>query len=663
MNAVGAVSAVETPPAARRDSVLPAAGASRETVLVVSGVTAVAAAIVLVNAPNVLSLDPSTVALLLALLILTETRVLELFAASTYSISAVPKIAAGMLLGVPGAVVVALACALLRGVIRRSRWYKVLFNAGVYVIASSATAWVFGQFVMSLSPSNLAAHLVPAGLAGLVYYGHTFLVSFGVSTELRMAPWRVWAEQYRWLWPQYIALSLMAVLLAVAYHEHGVAGAAVFVVPSLMMHFVAKQYLDRTLQDARQVRELSQQLAVEDARRLAEAKYRDIFENAVVGIYQTSPEGRQIAVNAALVHIYGYDSPEEMISSVTDIARQLYVDPHGRAEFLALLDHQGAVSGLEMQYYRKDGSIIWVSESARAVHDAAGQLSHYEGTVVDITERVRAEDQARESAVQLAEQAKVLALLEERERIAMDLHDGVIQSLYAVALGLGAQLRTLNQRAATPAAPAADTAAGLGGQGSSLDTQDLRATLTQTITQINRIIPEIRNYIFGLRLYELGARGLRAGLEALSEELQVNALVRPRIEIADNVEGKLEPLAVANLLHLAREATSNVIRHAGASEVVLRVERLDDHLVFTVHDNGRGFSAEQGVPQEDAIGGATQGLRNMAERARLAGGRVEITSAPGEGTVVRVFVPLTPALPTELLAGPPSETSLKAHTP
>ncbi|HXI18090.1 MAG TPA: hypothetical protein VNM48_17130, partial [Chloroflexota bacterium] len=88
MNAVGAVSAVETPPAARRDSVLPAAGASRETVLVVSGVTAVAAAIVLVNAPNVLSLDPSTVALLLALLILTETRVLELFAASTYSISA-----------------------------------------------------------------------------------------------------------------------------------------------------------------------------------------------------------------------------------------------------------------------------------------------------------------------------------------------------------------------------------------------------------------------------------------------------------------------------------------------------------------------------------------------------------------------------------------------
>jgi len=606
---------------------------SRASAAVVAGVVAVAAVVGAFAAPELGAMDPQTVALLILLVGVTEIGVLELFAGSTYAISAVPCMAAGMLLGVPGALVVAPASALIRGIRRRSRWYKILFNAGVYIIASAAAAKVFGLFVMSLAPGNLLMLLLPAALAGSVYYLHTVAVALAIAVEMRRPLFQVWSEQFRWLWPQYVALSVMAVLLATSYREYGLAGGALFVVPPLMMHYVAKQYVDRTLESARQVRELSQQLAAEDARRLAEAKYRDIFENAVVGIYQTTREGQQLHVNAALARIYGYDSPEEMLSAISDVTRQLYVDPTDREEFIRRLIEEGVITAWEVRYYCKDKSIIWVSESARAVYDADGALSHYEGTLTNITERKRAEAQARDAAGRLAEQAKVLALLEERERIAMDLHDGVIQSLYAVALGLGAQVRTLTRDATGPQSPQGDQ-----------DSSELRAGLVQAIGQINQIIPEIRNYIFGLHLYELGARGLRAGLTALAEELQVNALVRPSVEISEEVEGRLAPLAVANLLHLAREATSNVIRHAGASEVALRLARQDGDLVLTIHDNGRGFNPDT-ASDKDAVGGAAQGLHNMAERARQAGGRVEIASTPGKGTTVRVFVPLDDALP------------------
>nr|WP_295827045.1 EAL domain-containing protein [uncultured Azospirillum sp.] len=126
-----------------------------------------------------------------------------------------------------------------------------------------------------------------------------------------------------------------------------------------------------------------------------EEQYRSIFENAVEGIYQTTVDGRYLRVNPALADIYGYASPEDLIANLTDIACQLYVDPGKREAFADLMARQDRVHSFEARVFRRDGSIIWIAESARCVRDAAGRIRYYEGTVQDITERKQHEEKIR----------------------------------------------------------------------------------------------------------------------------------------------------------------------------------------------------------------------------------------------------------------------------
>lgn len=128
---------------------------------------------------------------------------------------------------------------------------------------------------------------------------------------------------------------------------------------------------------------------------VTEAKYRSIFENAGEGIFQSTPDGRYITANPALARIYGYDFPEEVTGNFTDIEHQLYVDPNRRAEFIRQIEENGRVSDFESQVYRKDGSIVWISENARTVRDAMGKVLYYEGSIEDITQRKQAEEALR----------------------------------------------------------------------------------------------------------------------------------------------------------------------------------------------------------------------------------------------------------------------------
>jgi two-component system, sensor histidine kinase and response regulator len=130
----------------------------------------------------------------------------------------------------------------------------------------------------------------------------------------------------------------------------------------------------------------------QEKRERAEENYRSIVENAIDGIFQTSPDGRYLQANMALARIYGYETPGELIDSRTDIAHQLYVDPSRREEFARLLQLTDKVDHFESQVYRKDGSVIWISENARAVRSSSGELLYYEGTVEDVTARKRAEE-------------------------------------------------------------------------------------------------------------------------------------------------------------------------------------------------------------------------------------------------------------------------------
>lgn len=129
----------------------------------------------------------------------------------------------------------------------------------------------------------------------------------------------------------------------------------------------------------------------------AEEKYRRIFENAVEGIYQTTIGGQIVSANPAMARILGYDAPEDLISHVTDIGRQLYVSAEAREQFLNLLRKEKSLSGYEVQFLRKDGSIIWASLHARLIEAREGKNFNIEGIFSDITSRKRATEALRES--------------------------------------------------------------------------------------------------------------------------------------------------------------------------------------------------------------------------------------------------------------------------
>lgn len=143
--------------------------------------------------------------------------------------------------------------------------------------------------------------------------------------------------------------------------------------------------------------------------RSSEVKYRSIFENAIEGIFQTSPEGKYLSANPSLVEMYGFTSDTKMIASFTNLEQQLYVNPSRRQDFIALMAKNNQVIKFESEIYRQDGTTIWISEDARAIRDDQGDLLYYEGSVRDISDRIAAEKslaQANLSILLLNEQLK-----------------------------------------------------------------------------------------------------------------------------------------------------------------------------------------------------------------------------------------------------------------
>jgi signal transduction histidine kinase len=204
----------------------------------------------------------------------------------------------------------------------------------------------------------------------------------------------------------------------------------------------------------------------------------------------------------------------------------------------------------------------------------------------------------------LYEQVQRIAVLEERDRIGRDLHDGTIQSIY----GVGLTLEDAQDRIAS-------------------DPDEASRRIDAAIDALNAIIRDLRGYILDLRPQLRPGTSLREGLEQLVREHRANTLADVQLDIRG--EPATDPDLSWQLLQIAREALSNVARHAAASRVIVR---LDDDGSLEIIDNGRGFS-----PGDRPAG---QGLRNIADRAASFGGRFQVTSSPGAGARVRVNVPI-----------------------
>jgi PAS domain S-box-containing protein len=184
---------------------------------------------------------------------------------------------------------------------------------------------------------------------------------------------------------------------------------------------------------AAQLGSLIQHKRTEEILHITQDRYHSIVENAVEGIYQTTPDGHYLSANAALARIYGYSSPEEMILGLKDIERQLYVDPQRRQEFIDLVEANNAVLGFESQIYRKDRKVIWISENARTVRDSKGKILYYEGTVSDVTERKFAQEQTEELLINILPKPIALRLQAKQGVIADSFSD--VSVLFADLVG------------------------------------------------------------------------------------------------------------------------------------------------------------------------------------------------------------------------------------
>jgi sigma-B regulation protein RsbU (phosphoserine phosphatase) len=160
--------------------------------------------------------------------------------------------------------------------------------------------------------------------------------------------------------------------------------------------FLVREDISRPLL-TRSIRYASEKKRAQNAIARAEEKFRSLFENTVEGIFQTSPKGTYINANTALARIYGYESSAELKSKLTNIAHELYVEHGRRDEFIRKMEEHDVVTNFESRIYRKDGTVIWISENVRAVRDDKGTLLHYEGTVEDITEKKIAEQKIKDS--------------------------------------------------------------------------------------------------------------------------------------------------------------------------------------------------------------------------------------------------------------------------
>jgi signal transduction histidine kinase len=203
-----------------------------------------------------------------------------------------------------------------------------------------------------------------------------------------------------------------------------------------------------------------------------------------------------------------------------------------------------------------------------------------------------------------------LAVFEERERIGMDLHDGIIQSIYAVGLTLEEGLLDLEK---------ADLAT--------------RAKLQRAIDGLNAVIRDIREYIADLRPKRFIFDNLAVGLQMLVREFLMNKPIDAEIDLSEEAGRWLAPVAANDLFLIAQEALSNVARHANANRLKVTLAQVGDRVVLEVADNGRGFDPAQ--PPADG----SHGLANMEERAHAIRGELSVTSEPGKGTHVRVSIP------------------------
>jgi signal transduction histidine kinase len=207
----------------------------------------------------------------------------------------------------------------------------------------------------------------------------------------------------------------------------------------------------------------------------------------------------------------------------------------------------------------------------------------------------------------LSDQLRKLAVIEERDRISMELHDGIIQAIYAIGIKLELTRLTL------------------------VDKKEVEAQIVSANQDLNQVIEDLRRYIRNLRAGVEYSVSLREQIEEIADRFRQVSPARIVVDISRSFT-QLTEAHLHILTQITREALSNIVRHAEATEVYLDLHETTQQITMVISDNGKGFDPNT-VPQGI-------GLHNIRQRARHMGGKVEIVSLPGRGTTITVTLPI-----------------------
>jgi PAS domain S-box-containing protein len=359
--------------------------------------------------------------------------------------------------------------------------------------------------------------------------------------------------------------------------------------------------------------------------------YRGFFDSAIEGIFRTTPDGRYLDINPALARIYGYESPEDMKAAFTDIAEQLYVDHSRREAFKRIMDAEDEVTGFVSEIRRRDGSIIWISENARAVRDWRGQIVCYQGTVEDVTQKFAAE-RAIKKGLKRAEQANrtknaFLAMMSHELKTPLNAIIGFSEMISAEMLGPIGNRAYLNY------------------------VRDIHASGNRLLAIINDVLDVARLEGNAITLNRC---------ECCAQEIAEVALKRARAQSGDirevemDIPHRLPTLDVDKnrLAQVLANLLANALKFTPEPGAVTLKARLSDTggIHFAITDSGIGMSEEsiamvlQPFQQADAslarrFEGAGLGLPIAHALIKLHGGNLVIASAEGKGTTVTVELP------------------------
>ena len=259
----------------------------------------------------------------------------------------------------------------------------------------------------------------------------------------------------------------------------------------------------------------------------------------------------------------------------------------------------------------KDGTILWTEARGQAQRDDHGRLLRMIGATVDITELKLTEE------VLCQKERELQRVITERERISQDLHDGILQSLYVVGLGLEASKPLMQQ---------------LKHRGKLV--KELRQRLDQATGQLSAVMCEIRSFITGLESEIRKGKDLPSAIQHLVESLAQTAPIRFRTSIDEKAASSLSASQALHLFKIMQEAVSNCLRHGRAREARVSLKMLKQGVRLSARDDGKGFPVKTALRKQ-----AGHGMANMAARARNIGGSFTVRSKPGGGTSVILDIP------------------------